>query len=119
MKKTIRNISNLICIEQQSVVKPKYFKISTDYKLLKQNVTNYLNEKKSSLYSEIVGKNSINPYPMIVSEKEWNEYRRIQEAIYYCIKCIVKNYNSDFHSFLGDLFFKLEKKTGHNYIASI
>jgi hypothetical protein len=100
MKKTIRNFSNLIRFEQQSVVsqknfKPKHFKISTDYKLLKQNVTNYLNENKSSLYSEIVGKNSINPYPMIVSEKELNEYRRIQEAIYYCIKFIVKNYNSD------------------------
>jgi hypothetical protein len=95
MKKTIRNFNNLIRIEQQSVVKPKHFKVSTDYTLLKQNVTNYLNKNKSSLYSEIVGKNSINPYPMIVSEQELNEYRRIQEAIYYCIKFIVKNYNSD------------------------
>ena len=98
MKKTLRNISSLVQsshIEKQNVFNHKHLKISKDFKSLKNSVSNYLNEKKSSLYSEIVGNNSVNPYPMVVSQQELNEYRRIQEAIYFSIKCIVTNYDSD------------------------
>ena len=104
MKQTFRNFGNLKKsinknYEQDLLSKPNHLNLASNFetfKKIQKHVCKYLNEKKSKIFSEIVGANRTNPYPFIVTKKQIDDYQRIQEALYYSIKTIVTNYQRDY-----------------------
>lgn len=97
MKRTFRNLNSFIKNKQfdERFMKPTHLNLSSDFKFMKESVDKFLKINKSSLYSEIAGKNGTNPYPFIISQRELSEQRKIQEAVYFTMKSIVTNYNFD------------------------